>query len=228
MQVSTSHLTRFIDISISLFIYLSILTCHFGLGAGGLAGGEKFKVSGIFFKRVTDDSNFYGGLETAMKAANHELKGARAYVQYVNSWPFFRQIKSIQTNLCVVFLMFSSFFFFCFFCFVARNVPEIRAALMTVVDYRGCRVICSASMPIAGSASLRYGSQNAGHACDVVAHASVSESMNRAGAKLGLKVHAVGPGPMDPRYAKIADPNERMKAYEKALTPVCAPVDIEV
>eukprot|EP00753_Platysulcus_tardus_P018257 PLAT6799.1.p1 GENE.PLAT6799.1~~PLAT6799.1.p1 ORF type:complete len:1510 (+),score=553.32 PLAT6799.1:376-4530(+) len=48
---------------------------------GGIAGGSKFISGGIFFKFVLDDSGLYGSDESALKAARHDLKGARAYLQ---------------------------------------------------------------------------------------------------------------------------------------------------
>jgi hypothetical protein len=47
---------------------------------GGIAGGEKYIVQGIFFKLAKDWHKIYGGDEFAMKAASLEMKGARAYL----------------------------------------------------------------------------------------------------------------------------------------------------
>lgn len=43
---------------------------------GGVAGGEKFLHSNIFFKLAVDRGGLYGGDAYAKKAAEHELKGA--------------------------------------------------------------------------------------------------------------------------------------------------------
>jgi len=48
--------------------------------ASGIAGGEKFKVKGIFFKFALDTNRMYGSDENAMKVACHELKGHTALV----------------------------------------------------------------------------------------------------------------------------------------------------
>jgi len=45
----------------------------------GIAGGEKFKHNGIFFKYAIDTNGLYGGDAFAMKVAEHELKGLTAY-----------------------------------------------------------------------------------------------------------------------------------------------------
>lgn len=37
------------------------------LDAGGIAGGQKYKAGGIFFKFSKDDKGLYGGIEHAMK-----------------------------------------------------------------------------------------------------------------------------------------------------------------
>lgn len=48
--------------------------------AGGVAGGEKYVLHGIFVKRVHDARGLYGGEAGAAAAAAHELKGAQAYL----------------------------------------------------------------------------------------------------------------------------------------------------
>ena len=50
---------------------------------GGEAGGEKYIHQNIFFKFAIDVHQFYGGHELAAKAASHELKGLRAYIQFI-------------------------------------------------------------------------------------------------------------------------------------------------
>lgn len=47
---------------------------------GGVAGGEKYVHSGIFFKLSRDWKGIYGGDGNAMKAAEHEIKGGMAYL----------------------------------------------------------------------------------------------------------------------------------------------------
>ena len=49
---------------------------------GGVAGGDKFVVDGIFFKFSTDRHNLYGGSEFAGKATAHELHGYNAYFRH--------------------------------------------------------------------------------------------------------------------------------------------------
>jgi hypothetical protein len=48
--------------------------------AGGIAGGQKFRVGGIFLKFSVDEG-LYGGDQFAKKAAGHELRGLRALYQ---------------------------------------------------------------------------------------------------------------------------------------------------
>ena len=48
-------------------------------GAGGVAGGDKYTVDGLFIKFVHDDAGIYGADAFAQRAARHELKGAEAY-----------------------------------------------------------------------------------------------------------------------------------------------------
>jgi hypothetical protein len=50
------------------------------LAAYSLSLRNQFLVNGMFFKLSTDSSNLYGGTQWAMKAANHEIKGLRAYL----------------------------------------------------------------------------------------------------------------------------------------------------
>lgn len=47
---------------------------------GGIAGGEKYLHSGIFFKLSRDWKGIYGGDGNAMKAAEHEIKGGMAFL----------------------------------------------------------------------------------------------------------------------------------------------------
>ncbi|GAB5366103.1 hypothetical protein AAMO2058_001115800 [Amorphochlora amoebiformis] len=50
-------------------------------GAGGLAGGEKYKVGSLFFKFANDWQGIYKAHEFAIKAANREMLGLRAYLK---------------------------------------------------------------------------------------------------------------------------------------------------
>eukprot|EP00466_Bigelowiella_natans_P004326 jgi/Bigna1/69664/fgenesh1_pg.9_\ len=49
-------------------------------GAGGLAGGEKYKVGSLFMKFANDWQGIYKAHEFALKAANREMLGLRAYL----------------------------------------------------------------------------------------------------------------------------------------------------
>ena len=42
---------------------------------------SQYIVHGVFFKRVSDIHNIYGSLDAAGRAASHEMRGARAYLQ---------------------------------------------------------------------------------------------------------------------------------------------------
>ncbi|KAH3759766.1 Histidine kinase A [Pelomyxa schiedti] len=49
------------------------------ISIGGIAGGEKYIVRGIFFKLAIDKHNLYNSDEKAAKGAGHELKGLQSY-----------------------------------------------------------------------------------------------------------------------------------------------------
>ena len=53
------------------------------INAGGEAGGEKYLAEGVFMKFAIDISGFYGGNEFSQKAAGHELKGLRSYLNFI-------------------------------------------------------------------------------------------------------------------------------------------------
>jgi hypothetical protein len=50
---------------------------------GGVAGGQKYLESGVFFKFARDAFGLYNGDEFAMKAAAHELSGLSAYLRFI-------------------------------------------------------------------------------------------------------------------------------------------------
>jgi hypothetical protein len=54
------------------------------IDVGGVAGGEKYIVAGIFFKFSKDFHNIYGSDEMAMKASNNELNGIRSYYSWIS------------------------------------------------------------------------------------------------------------------------------------------------
>jgi len=77
----------------------------------GIAGGVKYKHSGIFFKLSRDWQNIYGSDAMAMKSSEHELKGCMAYLDC--------RIQGLHTPLmalvryvcCVVYYLYVSDFY---------------------------------------------------------------------------------------------------------------------
>lgn len=108
--------------------------------AGGIAGGEKFTCCGIFFKRVFDSHGIYGSEDAALKSARHELKVCRS------------SLRLLLCSGCVVLQGARAFA-------LVRPVSQLRTPLMTVVDFRGFRLLATSLVPI-GSDTLHYGSND--------------------------------------------------------------------
>lgn len=122
---------------------------------GGVAGGEKYLVEGIFFKFAIDAfvrffHNFfpgshyrqgvYGGDDFAMKAAGHELNGLKAY------------FKTDTDGLHFPFMVFSPLSYCILFPWLILQV---------LISYLGFRLIATPKLPL-GPGSLIYGSCDAG------------------------------------------------------------------
>ena len=127
--------------------------------AGGIAGGDKYKIRGIVFKLVTDPGipadnpqlYLYGGerpnYEYASKSAGHEIRSAMQYYRLAYDELHLEETPSDDV---------------------------LRVPMQLMVDYRGFRLLAMPLLPIQGSESLIYG-------CD--AHARVmrcGESQPRA------------------------------------------------
>lgn len=121
---------------------------------GGVAGGEKYLIEGIFFKFAIDAFGVYGGDDFAMKAAGHELNGLKAYY--------------------------------------GTHVEGLRYPFMTLISYRGYRLIATPFLPLSSS-SLIYGSADAGV---TVKHTDpvFNDYMAQAAVKLNIKAHGTGVG----------------------------------
>lgn len=63
------------------------------ISIGGIAGGDKYLIEGIFFKFALDKANLYGGHSNASKAAGHELRSLNLLL---NQFP-----EDINFPLCV-------------------------------------------------------------------------------------------------------------------------------
>lgn len=122
--------------------------------AGGVAGGEKYKVRSVFIKFVADQAGLYGTDEFAQKTAAHELRGLHGY---------------------------------------ERCSPEgkLRVPLFALVDYAGFRLACTSLLPL-GAGSLVYGSADAARTVHTE-DAETRDLMRRAGERLNLAPHRVGP-----------------------------------
>ncbi len=158
---------------------------------GGIAGGQKFFSQNIFFKRVMDDMNLYGGLEGAAKAAGHELKGLRAFIEYrlredekalTNAAASGAEAKNEALDNAAKAVG------------VSKEVLEdkLYTGLMIVLDTRGIRILATSLLPLS-KGSLQYGSANAGDT--VFKHPRCHALMEHAGKAINLKEHVVGNSP---------------------------------
>jgi Clustered mitochondria len=132
--------------------------------AGGVAGGLKYVVQGIFFKFVVDtkirsgpDYWMYGGSEgpndeAAVKAAGNELVGA------ITVW--------------------------------SQYVDDLHSPMMSIIDYQGFRVLAISVLPLSKD-TLQYGSNDGGKTMhrDNKRLAELIESVTE---KIGLSKHCVG------------------------------------
>lgn len=70
------------------------------------------------------------------------------------------------------------------------QIPNLRVALVALIDFRGFRLIAQALLPI-NKKTLQYGSDDGGKTFR--SHATLSEMMFSAGKKLNLKPHTFVP-----------------------------------
>lgn len=165
---------------------------------GGVAGGQKYFCRGVFLKRVMDDMGIYGGLDGAMKAAGHELKGLRAFLLHsleeekekrnkrLLAQQQQQQAGSGGAGLSLASLGGGSGS-------SSNNVGVMSAAeerlfsgLMLVLDTRGVRMLATTLLPV-GKTSLQYGSADAGRT--VHAHPRCHALMERAARTINIKAH---------------------------------------
>jgi Clustered mitochondria/Translation initiation factor eIF3 subunit 135 len=71
-------------------------------------------------------------------------------------------------------------------------VPELRTPLMTIVDFRGFRIVAVCLLPVNGQ-TLQYGSANAGRT--VFCDPQIAHHMCEAGRIINIKEHIVGEHP---------------------------------
>ncbi len=71
------------------------------------------------------------------------------------------------------------------------DIPNLNFAMMSLIDYRGYRLIASSLVPIKGNATIVHGTADAGKTIHS-SNGSVQEMMQIAGKKLNLKPHLVG------------------------------------
>jgi hypothetical protein len=131
---------------------------------GGVAGGTKFSVHGLFFKYPVDtciDKRngiwLYGGYNHddngAAKASNHDLKG--------------------QT-----------------YCMMADENVRLNFPLLSLIDYQGFRLTVMTTLPIT-SQTLVYGSNDAGKT--IKNNNDVHEELKNIAKRLNLRPHLVRP-----------------------------------
>jgi len=132
------------------------------IDVGGVAGGTKFSIHGLFFKYPNDtcidsvnERWLYGGYSqndsTAAKASNHDLKGLTH-------------------------------------CMIANENENFHFPLMALIDYEGFRMSVMTTLPI-NDETLVYGSRNAGKT--MFKDEYVHENMLKIGKKLNLRPHLV-------------------------------------
>lgn len=127
------------------------------IAVGGVGGGLKFVVDGIFFKFVVDQFDLYGGNENAMKSASHEFRHLQVLMSHV-----------IGGSL--------------------QNLPVLHFPMMTLITWRGFRLIATTQLPI-DSSTIEYGSSNA--AITVHASSTVAPVMQQIAKDLNLAPHHV-------------------------------------
>ena len=144
------------------------------LNLGGVAGGDKYVVHNVLYKFAVDSAGLFGGNNlAAAKVGGLELKGL---VSYFRSFCYLQFFFSFSYNI------------YSYFYSAAMN--DINLPMMTLVDYRGFRLIAMSLLPIQGD-SLIYGSKDAG----LTVHASDPEFnglMKKAGQELNLAPHLCG------------------------------------
>jgi Clustered mitochondria len=175
---------------------------HTPVNAGGVAGGTKYLVNGIFFKFAADSFGLYGGShDFAQKAAGHELLAIRQLIRFaaLNSSLQHSHLLASIAPLCCSYVYILCVLCVCVISLViawCRNdsLKQVYLPMSVIVDYLGHRLMASAVIPIGGKNSLQYGSGNAGRT--VFAELPELNSLiATAFAELNLKPHRIGNGP---------------------------------
>lgn len=119
----------------------------------------------MFFKRVHDSHNLYGGEVGASKAAGHEVNGLQLFFNIANG--------KVEQAI------------------FQPGEKLLRTPLMALLDCGGYRLIVSSLLPLAKN-TLSYGSADAGKT--VHKDEEIHELMRDACKQLNLKEHFVGEG----------------------------------
>eukprot|EP01091_Cochliopodium_minus_P014411 TRINITY_DN4888_c0_g1_i1.p1 TRINITY_DN4888_c0_g1~~TRINITY_DN4888_c0_g1_i1.p1 ORF type:complete len:1176 (-),score=401.59 TRINITY_DN4888_c0_g1_i1:28-3555(-) len=130
---------------------------------GGYLGGDKYKVNDILFKFANDAH----GIFEQLKKTGHDPMWAA------------NKVAGHELKGCIDY-------------FRAR-VDGLSFPLMALVDYKGYRLIAMSILPINGSETLKYGSNNAGEECDVHTDSEqLLEKISIASKNMNLKGHWCG------------------------------------
>ena len=147
---------------------------------GGVAGGKKYIVGNILFKFALDSNGLYGSDFAAAKVAGHELKGLIALMN------------TGTKELCFPLVNFQHkqpFFKF--------ENPFISRQKMSLVDYRGFRLIAISFLPI-DSNTIIYGSNDYGRTIHQTKNPRFLSALEKASKGLNIQVHKCGPSKEDP------------------------------
>ena len=152
--------------------------------------------AGILFKFAIDAKRLYGCDDLAAKEAGHTLRHTVVLSQVGVSvrsrscLPCSTPLQAPHTHDSVCFL---------------NPTQNLRLPLVVVIDYLGFRLTAMSLLPIAGRATLAYGSPDGGVSFKV--DRDVALCVDEVGKRLNLKHHAI---------------------YADAATTTCMPSDIEV
>ncbi|PRP85028.1 hypothetical protein PROFUN_07316 [Planoprotostelium fungivorum] len=130
---------------------------------GGIAGGSKYRVQNILYKFAFDTIIVD---EPRLWMYGGDVPDHRAAAKAAKN-----ELKGLEAHFC-------------------RYVPGLRYPLMTLVDYKGYRVLAMAILPIDRS-TLRYGSDDAGRHVHMEDE-ELNEKMKLAGERLNLAGHVTG------------------------------------
>lgn len=154
--------------------------------------------AGILFKFAIDAKRLYGCDDLAAKEAGHTLRHTVVLSQVGVSVRLRSCVFSSRSTPLQATHAHDSF------CFL-NPTQNLRLPLVVVIDYLGFRLTAMSLLPIAGRATLAYGSPDGGVSFKV--DRDVALCVDEVGKRLNLKHHAI---------------------YADAATTTCMPSDIEV